>query len=166
MKHPAAHITLMLHISILTALSLTQASTAPCGQVSAEPLVPPVGREKIGGQPAHPSIVQHFAVAPTLQHGRYRESVRLNHWESDCDGGRGLQKPTHRSWKTAFIFANMIVYLLYSNPNQQLCSYEGPNSNPTQQLCSSVEPSWGCILTMEHGGVKICLIWILKEEFC
>lgn len=34
-----------------------------------------------------------------------KESVGLNHWESDChwEGRRGWQKPAHRAWQTKFV---------------------------------------------------------------
>jgi len=127
----------------LTTLPLTQASIAPHGQVSPEPLVSPMVKENLGGgragETASPSSVSHIAGAPTLwSHtmGTAGAYVLFNHCESDCDGerGRGLQQPVHSSWQTEFIHAV-------------------PSSNHSLQLCSSAEPSQEFTLIRELSEV-------------
>lgn len=62
-----------------------------------------------------PSTVGHFVRTTMLilPHEDTRESVVLNHWESDCErkGGEGATKPAHGLCQTEFISAVKVVIL-------------------------------------------------------
>ena len=63
---------------MLTALSLTKASTAPCVQVSTGPLFllwEDRTRRQLRDNKPTPSILEHFAGTPNLQHGHSHENM-------------------------------------------------------------------------------------------
>ena len=63
---------------MLTALSLTKAGTAPCVQVSTEPLFllwEERNRRQLRDNKPTASILEHFSGAPNLQHGHSHENV-------------------------------------------------------------------------------------------
>lgn len=107
-------------------------------------------REHSRGQPAPPSIVHHFAGAPTLisPHRTAEESVGLSLWESVMEKqGRACNNQ----------------HMDLSRPSSYL---QRPNSNPNWRVCSSAEPSWRPTLSRDLGRYKFCLVWIYKVEFC
>lgn len=134
---------------MFTTLPLPQASTTPCGEISPEPSVPPIGKENPGGSnPPHLQHWGHFVRAPTLI---VPQGLQGNLWGSATGNLTVMEKREG-------VCKNQHMDL------GRLSSYrQCTSSNPNQWLSSSAEPSWGYTLTTELGGVQICLIWILTQ---
>lgn len=137
----------------LTTLPLLQANAAPWRGLL-EPLAPPVGRKKN-------RVGDNKLVLISLSHILWVALWKRLLWS--C--------PLETAWKTTGNLTVMKNWGWACN-NQHLdlgrsSSYlQCPSSNTNQQLCSSTEPSRWNTLTMELGGVQICLIQISNEEFC
>lgn len=100
---------------MLTALPHPQDSMAQCGEVYAETLVPLVGKENPGGQPA-PSTLWVTLWEPLFGFHTMRTagvSVGPRHWESHCDGEGELERGLIKwDWKVHSTADRAVTQLL------------------------------------------------------